>query len=207
MKSIFDRYYKRYDAWYEKNKFAYLSELEALKRIMPKSGKGLEIGVGSGRFSVPLGIRFGLEPCKKMKELASQRGINVIDGTAEKIPLDDNSFDFALLVTTICFLDNIEQAFKEIYRILKAKGSIIIGFIDKESPIGKNYQENKNKNVFYKKAIFYSTAEVITYLKGVGFNNFSFTQTLFKSLNAINTIEPVKEGYGEGSFVVIKANK
>ena len=44
--NLFDRYYKRYDGWYKKNKFAYLSEVAAIKRILPKGGRGLEIGVG-----------------------------------------------------------------------------------------------------------------------------------------------------------------
>jgi len=56
VKSIFDRYYKKYDTWYEKNKFAYLSELGAIKKVLPKVGKGLEIGVGTGRFAAPLNI-------------------------------------------------------------------------------------------------------------------------------------------------------
>ncbi len=29
MNNIFDKYYKKYDAWYDRNKFAYLSELKA----------------------------------------------------------------------------------------------------------------------------------------------------------------------------------
>jgi len=36
MNNIFDKHYKRYDAWYEKHKFVYLSELEAIKKVLPK---------------------------------------------------------------------------------------------------------------------------------------------------------------------------
>ena len=36
MNNIFDRYYKRYDSWYDRNKFAYLSELKAIKKMMPE---------------------------------------------------------------------------------------------------------------------------------------------------------------------------
>ncbi len=32
------------------------------------------------------------------------------DGVAEKLPFEDHFFDFALMVTTICFLDNVKQA-------------------------------------------------------------------------------------------------
>jgi hypothetical protein len=49
--------------------------------------------------------------------------------------------------------------------------------------------------------------EVVSYLKKSGFQNFSFTQTIFHNLIEIEGIDPVKEGYGEGSFVVIRAVK
>jgi ubiquinone/menaquinone biosynthesis C-methylase UbiE len=50
---VFDKYFKEYDEWYEKNKLAYLSEVAALKKVIPKGKKGLEIGVGTGRFAKP----------------------------------------------------------------------------------------------------------------------------------------------------------
>ena len=70
MKTIFDRYYKKYDAWYDRNKFAYLSELEAIKKVLPKKGKGLEIGVGTGRFANSLGIECGIDSLKNMLTIA-----------------------------------------------------------------------------------------------------------------------------------------
>ncbi len=69
MKNIFDKRYKKYDAWYKENKFAYLSELEAIRKVLPKKGKGLEIGVGTGRFAAPLGIKFGIDPSEDMIQL------------------------------------------------------------------------------------------------------------------------------------------
>jgi len=49
--SVFDRYYKEYDAWYDRNKFVYLSELEAIREVLPREAKGLEVGVGTGRIA------------------------------------------------------------------------------------------------------------------------------------------------------------
>jgi len=65
----------------------------------------------------------------------------------------------------------------------------------------------KKKSVFYGIATFYTVAEIVLILKKVGFKNFNFTQTIFHSLSKIKAIEPIKEGYGEGSFVTIKALK
>ena len=139
----FERYTEEYEDWFERNKFAYLSELEAIKSQLPKTGYGLEIGVGSGRFAAPLGINLGIEPSKKMGEIARQRGIEAIAGVAEALPFDDAQFDFALMITTICFLNDIKNAFREAYRVLKPDGCLIIGFIDKDSPLGKLYQRHK----------------------------------------------------------------
>lgn len=204
---VFNMNTARYEAWFEKNRYAYESELAAIKKVLPKKGIGLEVGVGSGRFAVPLGISLGIEPAKEMRLLAIKKGMRVLDGTAEEIPFKDRSFDFVLLVTTICFLDDIEKACNEVFRIVKEDGSVIVGFVDKNSLLGKHYRNYKDKNVFYREAIFYSTDEIVSFLQKAGFVDFCFYQTIFKPLHLIKKIEPVQYGYGSGSFVVIKGIK
>ncbi|HAB53879.1 MAG TPA: SAM-dependent methyltransferase, partial [Ignavibacteriales bacterium] len=84
---------------------------------------------------------------------------------------------------------------------------IIIGFVDKDTNLGKAYQECKNNNVFYKFAKFYSVEQIVFYLKKAGYVKFEFSQTIFKDLSEINEEEVATEGYGDGSFVVISAFK
>lgn len=191
----------------DKNRFVYESELHAVKELIPRSENGVEIGVGSGRFAAPLNIKIGVDPSKEMGKIAKKRGINIITGVAESLPLNDSQFDFVLMVTTICFLDDIEKAFNEDYRILKSNGYLIIGFIDVKSPLGKFYEKNKTKSKFYKYSKFYSVNEVISHMKNAHFKDFHFRQTLFKPLNELKHVEPVKEGYGEGSFIVVRGIK
>ncbi len=202
----FEKFTQRYEQWFEKHYYTYISEVKAVKKLLP-SGKGIEVGVGSGRFSVPLGIKFGVEPSLKMAKISKKRGIYVVRAVAEYLPIKDRSFDFVLLVTTICFVDDLKKTFEEAKRILKKDGKIVIGFIDKNSPLGKFYQKNKEKNPFYRYAKFYSTEEVVALLKDTGFGNFSFVQTVFDLPENIKEVQPVKEGYGEGSFVVIRAQR
>ena len=203
----FEKHYDKYEDWFEKNEFAYQSEINAVKEVLPVEGKGIEIGVGSGRFAAPLGIKYGVDPSEKMLKIAKQRGIEVKTGIAEDLPYDDESFDYVLMVTTICFVDDIEKSFKEAYRILKKNGKIVIGFVDKDSKIGRGYQKIKNKSLFYGPAIFFSVKEVESYLKKTGFKNFVYKQTIFDTLDNIKSVQPVEDGYGEGSFVVIMAEK
>ena len=137
MNDIFDKYYKKYDAWYDRNKFAYLSELEAVRKALPKAGKGLEVGVGTGRFAASLGIAYGLEPSVKMAELAIQRGVDVQIAPGEKIPFADNEFDYALIAITICFVKDPQKVIAETKRVLKNGAKIILAIVDKNSFLGQ----------------------------------------------------------------------
>lgn len=203
----FEKYFLRYEQWFIDNLNVYKSELLAIKSLLPKRKKSIEIGVGTGKFAVPLGIMVGIEPSNKMRQLSLKRGIDVINAVGELLPIRKERFDLVLMVTTICFLDDIKIAFEEVYNILTSKGSFIIGFIDRNSPIGIKYQLQKKENVFYNVADFYSVDEVVSYLKIANFTKFEFSQTIFRPLHEIKDIEPIKPNYGEGSFVVIKADK
>ena len=203
MKNIFDRYYKRYDAWYERNIFAYLSELEAIRKVLPEKGKGLEIGVGTGRFAQALGIAIGIDPAKNMVKIARQRGVDARLGRGERLPFKNATFDYVAIIITLCFVKSAQKVLKEARRVLKKKGKIIIGIVDKDSFLGRFYQ--KKRSVFYKQANFFSVKEVISLLKPLGFKRFSYYQTLFKLPDKIHSIEKPKQGFGRGGFVLICA--
>ncbi len=86
--NVFDTYTEEYEEWFNKNKFAYLSEIEALKKVIP-AGKGLEVGVGTGRFAEPLGIDIGVDPSENMLKIAKLRGIKTFQGYGENLPFKD----------------------------------------------------------------------------------------------------------------------
>ncbi len=113
----FDEYYERYEQWFDDNRYTYLSELEAVRHFVPKRGKGIEIGIGSGKFAEPLGIKIGIEPSLNMRKLAEKKGIQTVEGVAEALPMNDSTFNYVLMVTTICFVDDIRQSFREARRI------------------------------------------------------------------------------------------
>jgi len=204
---IFEEFAQEYDEWFDKNRFIYESEVFAMKKFIPKSGKGLEIGVGTGRFAVPCGIKIGVEPAKAMADRARRRGIEVYEAKAEKLPLQAASFDFVLMVTVLCFLKNPLKTLKEATRVLKPGGHMIIGMIDKDSPLGRIYESKRKESKFYRYAHFYSVHEVIDWLKSLYYKDFQICQTIFRRPEEITGLEPVKDGYGEGGFVAIKARK
>ena len=201
----FDDHYNRYEEWFEDNRFAWLSELDAVRHFLPERGEGIEIGVGSGRFATQLGIGVGVEPSDAMRKIARAKGIQVYDAVAEKLPFRKGRFDFALMVTTICFVDDIRASFLEAKRMLKKDGLFIIGFVDKNSFLGKKYEAHKGANVFYRDATFYSTEEVFALLRECGFQSPRAVQTIFGDFRSLTEVEPFTEGYGEGGFVVVCA--
>jgi len=203
--NIFDRYYQKYDSWYEKNRFAYLSELAVLKKSIPKNKRGLEIGVGTGRFAAPLNISEGIDPSPQMLEIAKQRGVSVRLGTGEDIPFAENEFDYAALIMTLCFVSNPLKVLKETGRVLKTGGRLIIGIVDKESFLGKFYESKKS--IFYKNAHFFSIPELTMMLKKVGFGRFVYYQTLFSFPEEMTAVERPLKGFGKGGFVVVKSVK
>jgi len=203
----FEKYVDKYEAWFDRNQAAYQSELEALRTLLPKNGKGLEVGVGTGRFAAPLGVRVGVDPSPAMAKVAMERGIEVRFGVGENLPCKDSSFDFILLVTTICFLDDVSAALREAYRVLTAGGYILVGFINRESLLGKAYEKRKQESEFYRDATFLSVDEVVIHLQRAGFRDFVFRQTIFQNPEEMKQPDPVRPGYGEGSFVVVRAKK
>jgi len=202
---VFEHNAQEYDRWFDEHRFAYESEVIALKKLVPGEGMGLDVGAGTGRFAVPLGIRIGVEPARAMAEIAWARGIEVVEARAEELPFGDSSFDFVLMVVTICFVADPLKALMESKRVLRPGGRLIIGMIDGESFLGRLYRAKKSK--FYMHAKFYSAKEVLRWLETLGFGDIRTCQTIFRNPEEIKAVEPVKEGHGIGGFVVISGQK
>ncbi len=205
--SPFEKYVEQYEKWFGENRWVYEAELRAVKAMLPDGGRGVEIGVGTGRFAEPLGIKLGVEPSRRMSEIAQKRGIRVLDGVAEDLPLGNAGYDFVLMVTTVCFVDDIGKALLEAHRVLSHGGFLIIGFVDRNSMVGQTYLDHQNENVFYKDATFFSVDELDELMDQAGFKDLTFKQTIFKTLSRTTRDEQVKPGHGEGSFVVIRGRK
>lgn len=203
----FDNYMADYEAWFSNHRHVYFSEVEAIRHFIPEGKKGVEIGIGTGRFAVPLNIRVGVDPSGVMGDVARKQGIQVFDGIAEALPFNAQTFDFALMVTTVCFVDDVIKAFEEANRVLKPRGYFIVGMVDGNSTLGKVYRQLKDRNKFYRVATFYGVGEVIGFLHRTGFGEVKAVQTIFGDIDSINEIQPYEPGYGKGGFVVLRATK
>ena len=200
----FDKFSGEYEKWFTTYRYVYLSKIEVIKRLIPKFGTGIEIGMGSGLFAEPLGISLGVEPSSVMRNESHEIHLFQPVLFGEFLPFRNDIFNYALMVTAICFLDDPVRSFNEVKRILKNNGLFLVAFVDQDSPLGEIYQKMKNDNVFYSIAKFYSTEQVISLLRDTGFEVVGIKQSVFGSLDNIVEVQVPKDGYCEGGFVVIK---
>ncbi|WP_424627377.1 class I SAM-dependent methyltransferase [Bradyrhizobium sp. SYSU BS000235] len=110
---------------------------EQRRLVLPKAhGVVLEVGIGSGLnlpHYDPSKVKrvIGVDPGEGFLALGKERSNNarvpleLIQAPAEKIPLDDNIADTAVLTYTLCSVSDPQQALREIRRVLKPDGTLI----------------------------------------------------------------------------------
>ncbi|OLR64212.1 class I SAM-dependent methyltransferase [Peptoniphilus porci] len=98
----------------------------------------LDLGCGGGRnieyFLTKACKVYGIDYSKASVEMASflnkdaiKAGrCKIIEGNVQKIPFKDKSVDIVTAFETIYFWNNIEDCFKEVYRVLKDDGQFLI---------------------------------------------------------------------------------
>ena|SRR5215831_5005392 len=96
-------------------------------------GRVLEIGIGSGvnlaYYSDGTNEVIGLDPQWKLLMMAVHNAHNVpvelIEGSAECIPLSDSSVDTVVTTWTLCSIPNVAGALREMRRVLKPNGRFL----------------------------------------------------------------------------------
>lgn len=166
---VFERLAADYDRWFDDHADVYSSQLRLLKNAIPSQGLGLEIGAGSGRFAAPLDISCGIDPSFPLASMARNRGIEMVIGVGEHLPYQTGSFDYALMMTVICFLDNTSAVFLEASRIIAPSGIIVVGFIERDGEVYQHYHAEPEKGRFLRHARFYTAGEVSHELWNAGF--------------------------------------
>lgn len=112
---------------------ASLKKIEAVFDFHAGKLKILDLGCGDGRLSselVKMGHEvWGADVFPDGIEAAKKNGINAIETDIEKrLPFQDSSFDLVLLLDTLEHLYGQEGVLREIFRILKVDGKIIVSY-------------------------------------------------------------------------------
>ena len=131
-------------SWYEQRVLPYLLNLACgirsvrrqREKIVPLAyGRVLEVGIGTG-LNIPhynksrVSKITGVDPALRLHQLVRRRidrtGLNVelIGQFAEKLPLDDASFDSILITYTLCSIADPVAALREMRRVLVPGGKL-----------------------------------------------------------------------------------
>lgn len=103
------------------------------------SAKILDLGCGAGPLIASLAERgipaVGVDYSFDMVKLAStevgevsSNSVNLLQANCEQLPFEDNYFDCVICLGLISFLEEIEPTIKEVQRILKPGGLMVISF-------------------------------------------------------------------------------
>ena len=168
---VFEDKAEEYDRWFDEHDDVYQAQLRMLRQAIPDHGRGLEVGVGSGRFAVPFSIHYGIDPSHELLLMTKRRGIEVMRGEGEHLPYSTDSFDYVLMMTVICYLKDISAVFQEVNRVLRSGGILIVGFIEEGGEIQRIYQHESTKGRFLRFAKFRSATEVDQFFRDAGFVN------------------------------------
>ncbi|WP_311492087.1 class I SAM-dependent methyltransferase [uncultured Anaerococcus sp.] len=233
MKAKFDGLANKYDQWFMENENMYLTELNVVEMALKSvnTEKSLSVGCGSGLFEVSLKdrgltITDGLEPSKDMAEIAEKRGLNVKIGIIEDAKLEDNYYDCIYLNGSSTYIEDLESAYKTVYKALKPGGHIVVIDVPKESSFGILYQFAAYAKTFdlpnfegilpkspylielVTNTVMTTTPHKRDVLKKVGFKDFKFYQTLTTDpAYSDDYVEEAQEGYDKGSYVAIVGQK
>jgi ubiquinone/menaquinone biosynthesis C-methylase UbiE len=98
-------------------------------------GRVLEVGIGSG-LNLPLygpSVRsvIGLDPSPELLRMARDRAaaapvpVELLEGSAETVPLDDASIDTVVTTWTLCTIPDAPRALSELRRVLRPGGALL----------------------------------------------------------------------------------
>jgi ubiquinone/menaquinone biosynthesis C-methylase UbiE len=112
-------------------------DLAAYRRRVVPAARGcvLEIGIGSGMnlpfYGGSVDEIIGLDPSAELLEMARRRGekngrrLELIEGSAEAVPLENETADTVVMTWTLCSVPDPRRALEEIRRVLKPCGALL----------------------------------------------------------------------------------
>lgn len=131
--------------WYERNVLPWVIDLACgigpigrqRQKVVPlATGRVLEIGIGTGR-NIPHYDKqrvehvVGVDPALRMHRLAERRirqaglDVRLMGLSAEKLPVDDASFDTVVCTYTLCTIPDPVAALREMRRVLVPGGQLL----------------------------------------------------------------------------------
>jgi 2-polyprenyl-3-methyl-5-hydroxy-6-metoxy-1,4-benzoquinol methylase len=133
-RSLFEKLYHFIKSIALKNK------LNLINSLQPNKGRILDIGAGTGDFlSVAKNDGWqtiGVEPSDRAKAIAKRKGVSFVSATSE---LENHSFDVISMWHVLEHIPELDKQIKELKRLLKPTGTLIIAVPNFKSFDAKHY--------------------------------------------------------------------
>ena len=158
-------------------------------KIIP-NGKILDVGCGSGDFLLlmkSLGMKcYGIEPGSFNDDFAKYNKLNIKRGSLEEIKFPSNFFDVITLNHVFEHVKSPKEVLKELKRILKPNGDLIIGIPQCDSLAFKIFKENWVQLDTPRHLFIYSPNVLKKYAENTGFkiNKMRYNSTPFQFLGS-----------------------
>jgi len=175
----FDRWAKTYDNFFNHLFFSYSNKKIASLIKTIKKISTLDVGSGTGILIEQLISKnnieiYGLDLSPEMvkasrKKFSKNKNVEITLGSAVKMPFKNNSFDYITCSHSFHHHPNSHQSLKEMYRVLKPQGKIIILDASRDGIIQRLFC--KIIDIFEGKVFHYSKEEMENLFKKVGLNN------------------------------------
>ncbi|MCS7187531.1 MAG: class I SAM-dependent methyltransferase [Armatimonadetes bacterium] len=210
---LFERLAERYDAWYDSGigKVAFPIEVNCLQPLLDGLSKPwLEVGVGTGRFAQSLGVEVGIDPAFRPLQLARQRQVFAVQAFGENLPFRDSTFGAVLIVVTLCFADDPLSLLREVNRVLRDDGALVLGMVFADSPWGEFYMRKAELgHPFYSAAHFLTRHQTQNLLLQAGFKIVAAKSALRQPPSDENLLPeiPTDGDQQDAGFVAWKAVK
>jgi ubiquinone/menaquinone biosynthesis C-methylase UbiE len=209
MTEIFDGWPEKYDRWFETPIGRLVRNYESrLINDMLRPGTGeriLDAGCGTGVFTRDLldagadvtGLDLSFPMLKWAELKASGYPFHAVRGDLRHLPFAENSFDKAVSVTAIEFIENAKGPVGEFFRVTRPGGLIVVASLNSLSPWAVRRTESAGKgHSLFKHARFRSPDEMAALVPVAGV--FKTAIHFLKDDDPIQAQAVEEEGYTKG---------
>jgi len=172
---LFDDWPERYEAWFATPIGRLVKDTECrliLEMLGPTQGeKILDAGCGTGVFTMDylaagaevVGLDISAPMLDVAIKKASRYPFRVVQGDMLALPFEDESFDKAVSVTALEFIEDARKAVDELFRVTKPGGLVVVATLNSLSPWAtrRRGKTERGQRHILESAIFRSPDELL----------------------------------------------
>jgi SAM-dependent methyltransferase len=224
-----ERSARDYSAWFESplGRLVWADEQAVLRPLLePVTGRTvLDAGAGEGRLAVPLAATaarvVGVDASLHMLRLAARRAaaarrpLKLAAARLEALPLRPASFDLAVAVTVLCFARHPGRVARELARVLRPGGRLVIAELGRWSPwTARRWLRGRLGDTRWRGARFWTRDSLHRLVRDVGLDPAGWTSAVHypPSLAAARLLRPLERALAGrtalgAAFVAVAADK